>query len=63
MTDHTRTPRRRSRRMTPQPIVSFYLNDELVAWILAEAERRGISQSEFVRSVLQDKKDNEQWKS
>lgn len=55
--------KRKPRRMTPQPVMTVYLTDELIAWIRSEVERRGSSQSEVVRSVLQERKDNEEWRS
>jgi predicted transcriptional regulator len=58
----TIAPKRKPRRTTPQPVMTVYLSDELVAWIRSEAERRKTSQSKFIRSVLEDVMNNEVWK-
>jgi predicted DNA-binding protein len=38
------------------PTASFSLTVELIAWIDAEAKRRGVSKSEIVRELITDAK-------
>jgi len=45
------------------PTASFSLTVELIAWIEAEAKRRGISKSQIVRGVLLDAKEAQEAKA